>query len=285
MRTTFIRIALAATFGLAALAAPAYALTVQNAFVGFDPTPDDAFNADETEAGDRGDDTVGPIDRAILAQIQDPNGLFSGRTSIGEFGNLGLSGSSGAVGELHGQAVITKNDFQNTTGKAQQAELNFIIDGGRFFMIADEGSAIDLTLTISMDGIPVYQSFFDYEAVSDPVFGVRNTLSTFGSDLGIRTNSPFEIEIPVNFETVDLGIIQPTQIFEISYQLDIVATAVGFAEIIGFEFSDPFDVSGFGEFPDVSFNAVQAVPLPASAPLAAAAIGVLLLVRRRQLRR
>gem|GEM_PF-3397898 len=288
MRTTPVRTTLAAAFAattlaVAALAAPAYAVTRQQVIVEFDPTPNDSSNGDETRADDAIDDTSGPIDRSILAGIQDPGGRFQAQGSVGEFGNLGLFGSSSLVGELDTQIFIESDAFQNITGKAQQAEARFIIDGGRFFMFAGQDSLIDFTLTVRKDFDVVYQSAFEYQSFFDPNLGFQNRLTTFGTDLDIQTNSPFEIEIPVNFETADLGIIQPNEQFEISYQLDITMTTVAFAEIMGFEFSDPFEVSGFGEFPEVSFSDVpRAVPLPASAPLAVAAIGALMLVRRRR---
>ena len=126
---------------------------------------------------------------------------------------------------------------------------------------------------------------FEYRSTTP--FGGNNQLTTFGTDLGIESNNPFEVEIPVSFETASLGTILPNEQFEISYQLDISATGVDFVEALGFEFSDPFAVSGFGEFPEVVFSDVppQAVPLPATAPLAAAAIGMLVLARRRRRRR
>jgi hypothetical protein len=77
---------------LGALAGPAHALTLQQVIVAFDPTPDDAFNNDDTRDDDRIDDSSGPIDRSILARIDDPDGRFSGQGSVGEFGNRGVFG-------------------------------------------------------------------------------------------------------------------------------------------------------------------------------------------------
>ena len=288
MRKTFIRTTLAATVAAAALAmgalvGPAHALTVQQVIVSFDPTPDDPFNNDEVRDDERIDDSSGPIDRSILASINDPDGRFSGQGSVGEFGNLGVFGGLGRTGAFDTQIFIENDDFQNISGKAQQASLQFVIDGGSFFMIAGQDSVIDFALTVRKDFFPVYQSGFEYRSTTP--FGGNNQLTTFGADLDLQTNNPFELEMPVNFETVDLGIIQPNEQFAISYQLDITVTGVDFVEVLGFEFSDPFAVSGFGEFPTVSFSdAPQAVPLPATAPLAAAAIGMLVLARRRRRR-
>lgn len=285
MRMPFIKIAVAATLAITTFTAPSYALTRQQVSVEFDPTPDDGFNNDETRADDSIDDRNGPIDRALLARIQDPGGRFLSQGSVGEFGNLGLFGSTSLVGELNTQIFIESDAFQNISGRAQEAELRFIIDGGRFVMIGGEGSLIDFSLTIRKDFDVVYQSAFEYRSLSDPNFGFQNNLSTFGTDLDIQTNSRSEIEIPLNFETASLGLIQPNEQFTISYQLDITMTPVGFAEVMSFEFSDPFAVSGFQEFPEIAFSdAPQAVPLPATAPLAAAAIGALVLARRRRRR-
>lgn len=261
-------------------AAPADAITRQQVIVQFDPTPDDGFNNDETRADDAIDDRSGPIDRAITAEIDDPGGRFFARGSVGEFGQLGVVGETVAIGELDTQVFIEADDFQNVTGRAQQARANFIIDGGRALMFAGAGSTIDFTLTVRKDFDTVFQTAFELLALPSGL----GQLTLFGDDIGVTIN-PLngEVDIPLAFVSADLGLIEPNERFSIEYQLDITATIVGFAEIALFEFSDPFSVDiGDSDFPTVAFSDVQAVPLPATAPLLAGAFGALLLIRRRR---
>jgi len=72
--------------------------------------------------------------------------------------------------------------------------------------------------------------------------------------------------------------------FSLAYQLDIIANVVGFSEGTFFEFSDPLDVSGFGDYPTVSFQGAI-IPLPASLPLFAGGLGLLGLLGWRKRRK
>jgi len=258
---------------LCGFASSASALTRQQVIVQFDPTPDDAFNSDETRDSDSIDDSGGPIDQSITAQIGGPGGAFFARGSVGEFGNLGVEGNLRIPGELDSQVFIESDGFQNISGKAQSAALNFIIDGGRFAMIAGEGSLLEFSLTIRKDFDVVFQTAFEFESLDNT--GVNNELRLFGEDVGVVQNSFGQLDMDFSFNTADLGVIQPNEQFGISYQLDITGTAESFSEIFIFEFSDPFDVTGFGDFPTVEFSDLAAVPLPAAAPMMAFAFGAL----------
>lgn len=287
LKHTLAAVPAIAALTLAAFTLPAAAVTRQQVIVQFDPTPDDAFNSDETrDSDDINDAPPNAIDRALLAQIgvRDSNGIrqtpFVATGSVGEFGQLGVEGQTGAVGELDTQVFIESDDFVNITGRAQQARANFIIDGGRFEMIAGAGSLMEFALTVRKDFDTVFQTAFEFLA---PAVGSPNQLTLFGEDIGIVQSDIFEVEIPLAFVSADLGVIQPNERFALSYQLDITATVVQFAEVVEFEFSDPFGVDlGDSVFPTVEFSDVQAVPSPPTAPLLLGAVGVFGLLTRRR---
>ena len=267
----------------AMLASPSWAITRQQVIVQFDPTPDDGFNNDETRDDDAIDDRNGDIDRAITAQIGQKVGNsrvgdFFARGSVGAFGELGVEGETIAVGELDTQILIESDDFQNITGRAQQATVRFIIDGGRASMFAGAGSVIDFTMTVRKDFDTVFQTAFELLALPG---GVGNQLTLFGDDIGIAVN-PLNgvVEIPLAFVSADLGIIPPNERFSLEYQLDITATIVGFAEVAFFEFSDPFGVDMGGPFTGIV--EFQPVPLPASAPLMLGAVALLARLGKRR---
>lgn len=278
----YLALPLMASVALFGFANAADALTRQQVIVQFDPTPDDAFNNDETRASDAVDDSGGPINRSITASITDsPGGRFTAVGSVGEFGNLGIAGRLSSPGELDAQVVIENDGFQNLSGRAQSAQLLFIIDGGRFDMIAGEGSLLEFSLSIRKDFDVVFQTAFEFESLDDT--GLNNELRLFGEDIGLQRDGAAGIDMDFVFGTADLGVIQPNEQFEISYQVDITGTVAAFSEFMLFEFSDPFTVSGFQEFPEVVFSDVAAVPLPAAGPIAAVALSVFAVgaVRRR----
>lgn len=263
----------------------AEALTRQQVIVQFDPTPSDAFNSDETRDSDAVDDSAGPINRSITAAINTAaNGRFAAVGSVGEFGNLGIQGQLASPGELDTQVFIESDGFQNLTGRAQSAQLNFIIDGGRFDMIAGEGSLIEFGLTIRKDSDVVFRTAFEFESLDGT--GSNNELRLFGEDIGLQRDGLSGLDMDFVFGTADLGVILPSEQFAISYQVDITGTVESFSEFMLFEFSDPFSVSGFQEFPTVTFSDIAAVPLPATGPLAALALGAFAVgaVRRRERR-
>ena len=274
--------AIAAVILASAWTAPAGALTRQQIIVQFDPTPDDTSNNDEI----RDDDSVdnggsGDIPRDLIADVSTGDGRASASGSVGRFGDLGVQGATSAVGEIDTQVFIESDEFLNITGRPQRATANFIIDGGRVVLVAGEDSLVEFTLTIRKDFDVVFQTAFEYRAVNQ--FGTENELLLFGTDIGITEINQNTVEIPFAFESADLGIIQPNEQFEISYQLDITTTINEFSEVAIVEFSDPFGVDLGGPFANaVQFADVNAVPLPATAPLLAGAFGLLAFAARRR---
>lgn len=269
---------LIATLASAALASQAQALVTQTVNVSFDPTPDQIVNGDDVTDGATISNAGGPIVDAITASIAGDR--FSAIGSVGQFGDLGLQGVLFRTGEMRAQVDIEADEFINPFATAQEAQINFIIDGGEFQMVAGDGSTIELQLTISRDNQTVFQTGFDLTAIGG--FGVDTDFQPFGADIGAFQPSSSTVEIPFAFGSASLGVIQPNQRFSIDYQIVIVAETVGFGEIVRFEFSDPFNVSGFGDFPTVTFSDAQAVPVPATAPLLLGALGLFGLIHRRR---
>jgi hypothetical protein len=84
---------------------------------------------------------------------------------------------------------------------------------------------------------------------------------TFGASLG-ATFDRFSADIPLSLQTLDLGWIPAGGSVALHYVLVISATTKASTEIAAWQFSDPFQVDGTGEFPTVVFSDVAAVPEP-----------------------
>jgi len=269
-----------ALFAAAALSTPALAVVAQSVSVSFDPTPDQVANGDSVQQISGVSDLNGPITDAIAASIVG-NG-FSAVGSVGPFGDLGMEGRASVVGQMRAQVDIGSNDFINLFATPREARLNFIIDGGEFNFIAGDGSDLRVVLTIEMDRDTVFQTGFRLTTGADII---NPEFDLIGQDIGFIRPRPTTVEVPFAFGSVSLGLIQPNQRFSVDYQMSILADIEGFAEVVNFAFSDPFNVSGFGEFPTVTFSDdVQAVPLPPTAPLLLGALAAAGLVGRRRAR-
>jgi hypothetical protein len=87
------------------------------------------------------------------------------------------------------------------------------------------------------------------------------------------------VEIPFSFQSFDLGIIPPSAVIELTYILDIFSDDPVAPESVFWQFSDPGNVSGFGDFPAVEFT-----PIPEPSSFSLAALGLLGIGYRRRKR-
>ena len=257
-----------------------HAAITQQIFFEFDPAPGTNGDEDVDSEQIRGQNEA-EIDRSITASIGGTG--YSASGSVGEFGTYGLQGNVGRVGRLHAQVFI-EADVQAPPigGQPREAVANFIVDGGAFTMIAGQGSRIDFALNLSTNKSisPIFQSRFEFVADSS---GANPVLTTFGPDLGIE-QSGTSLDIPFSFQSASLGVLNPGEVVNFEYQLDIITDIVSFSEITLLEFQDPLtiqppQITADLARPSISF--VTAIPEPSSAVLLAVACGTLGLVRRR----
>jgi hypothetical protein len=216
--------------------------------------------------------------RGVSAEIVGPG--FRGTASVGPFGNLGIDALMAGPGTLSSQIIISNNEFTNPLPIPQRAAAQFIIDGGRLAMLAGVGSRLILVLQLTADvddrdGVFVGEESFaaNIELEQLPT-GLE--YRTAGEDLGATFDGAFSVAIPLSLQSLDLGTIPGGGNVSLSYRLQIFADIDGFSEIVAYQFSDPLQLDGTGEFPVVLFSAATVVPEPSG--LVALAIGAVGLV-------
>jgi hypothetical protein len=278
-------------FLLAALTlsvAPASATVLQTVRTDADPSiPSFSF---ETDSDSVSAPTPDGIDRNILARVADPGGLYDLSASAGTFGQVGLAGRMIAAGKYSSTVSILDNAILNPLSAPQRASANFIVDGGAMALIAGKGSSLAFDLLIesatSSGGI---RTVFDSRVRLEVDSSGATNVSTSGDSLGV-TWSPgdWRVEIPLSFQSVDLGIIAPNDSIGLRYEATMMADIVGFAEIAEFGFSDP--LTGMLAPTSIRFEAAtleptgpsSSVPEPVGAPLLGFALAAGALARRRR---
>ena len=260
---------------------PVYAEIKQTINIEYDPTPDDAFNNDDIQSIDTIlGSTSADIDRALIAGIN-INGVEAGG-SVGEFGNYGVFGRTLLAGSLRAQVDIEADIAAPPFGTPSSAEANFIIDGGSFEFVAGPGTTLEFQLTLQSNFNIVFQSRIDI--TGDTTF-VNPTAIFGGDDIGATQNplNPTLFDIPLSFQTADLGILNPGEIIELDYQLFILVSGNDL-ELVSFEFQDPLSIGGSPIDPSLLRPQISAVPIPASFWLMFSSLTVIRL-RLRHLRR
>jgi hypothetical protein len=273
----------AALVGIAALATAvccnAHAAIMQQASVIYSGGV--GLSADDFDAITSPPDTL----RGVSAEIIGPG--FRGAASVGPFGNLGINAQMVGTGTLTSQIIISNDEFTNPLPIPQRAAAQFIVDGGRLAMLAGNGSRLILILELSANVIDRDGGFAGEETFAANIeleqLATGLEYRAAGQDLGATFNGAFGVDIPLSLQSLDLGTIPGGGNVSLSYRLQIFADIDVFSEIVAYQFSDPLQVDGTGEFPIVTFSVVAAVPEPTGlALLAVGATGLLEATRRRK---
>jgi len=227
-------------------------------------------------------DPVDPLTDFRTASATGPYG--SAIAAIGAFGNLGVRGELKAPAFIDTFVNITNSYVPNLTGSDRNARLLFIIDGGLLALDAGEGSTLAFDLSLRADiftgggdnlSSTTWESHIWMERTATDL---QTTYSD--EDIGAAPGMlPWQIEIPLSFQSFDIGVIPGAGYAAISYDVDVSARAVVFAEVVNYRFSDPAKIDGFQEAPRVEFlDQVADVPAPPTLPMLAT--GLALVFRR-----
>lgn len=292
-RTRWLLPALAAAL-LLAYAAPTHAGVLQ--FVKSDMLLDVDDNVEESNIDS--DKVFAPDSESLMTDIlatsagsttfPDTSFTYNTSSAAGRFGAIGISSTlNGSTSlpnaqiELGGRALIASDEFVNLTAIPQQATANFIIDGGSLTVVSsvpDVNGRYDLdvfAINLGNSGAVINDENFSFLVPfpADPVFSTSGTLTTdqsgvasaqfTGEDIGATFNSN-TITIPLSFQTLDLGIMQPGDRMYVGYTFQYLLNARS-AEFISFNFSDPLavDLPGANSaFPTITLSDV---PEPATA--------------------
>lgn len=249
---------------------PAHATIVQSALLQYTPAA--------TGITDEASDSVSsvfpgaPVPRDTGAVLGSPAAGYFAQAGIGVFGNLGVTANHFRPGQMLTEIHISDSGLFNPLTLPAHLEANFIVDGGLIQMVAAPGATVELNLSVTRTGFGGFNSNLIYESTGF----TSGDLTVSGDDLGAfeRTSGPF-VEIPLGFFTVDLGIIDPGEQFEVEYLLTIQSDVPGAAEIVTWDFSDPFNLSGeSGERPVYRFLPIGTATVSEPLPLSLAALGL-----------
>ncbi|MDJ0865885.1 MAG: hypothetical protein QNK03_07235 [Myxococcota bacterium] len=259
------------------LAVPASALTEHFILVGLEDLDGSRIAGDDAAVSAP---TPAELTTDIAAAFSHPRGASAG--AIGRFGNLGVTGNQSGPGELFSQLTISSDDFVNRLGTDQRARMNFIVDGGFLLLDAAPQATLDLTLTISVEGVSDCRTCFRSSIhLEDPSeFGGTAEVTLSGDDLGATVDGS-RVDIPFSFQSVDLGVVPAGGRVSIEYFLNIRSDVPRFAEVLRYEFSDPLSTETESmERPVVLFAAI-----PEPRPALGVLLGLLVLGRERWKRR
>lgn len=229
--------------------------------------------------------TSSDVTRDVVAEIGLPL-AYQAVAAAGQFGSVGVSASlveSGIVSTLETSVFISSDEFVNLTGVPQRATANFVIDGGSMLMIAARNASITYDLRLvgeRPDSFAVFSALGVLEADSAGDLSFVASGENIGSTFDPLTG---RVEIPLSFQSLDLGIIGPNERLLLSYKFSFllasgsVREGLGFHEGMGARFSDPFNLSSNPVLGTIQLEPAAPVPEPSSAALLIPG-GVLLLL-------
>jgi hypothetical protein len=267
---TIVRAAIAALVGSAltlCIAGTARAELIQRASVRYvDAAGLNTSVADEVVAA------TGQLpSRDVLAEID----LGFGRGVSSAAGRFGAVRSSGVIQQGNSVGTTVKinsiDENFNLSGSPRRAEAFFVIDGGSMSMVGGVGSSLtlilDIIFSINDPSVPDRRVSFNPSVGLDGTSSGRPAFTASGPDIGASFTR--EVIVPLSFHNIDLGFVPPGGDIDIQYTFIVNGLVGGDFEGMGWEWSDPLDVSGTGAFPTIRFASVAAVSEPSSLALAA----------------
>ncbi len=233
---------------------PAYALVTHNVLVEFSDLAGTVVASDSDLATGATD-----VGRAILAEISTLG--ISASASVGPAGDLGIAGRQFGAGSFRGVIGVSNSEIRNMSPVARRATANFVIDGGRLRLDSAPGASLTLELEIFSSGGAdnecidrlCFQS--KIELRDDSTSGGPPLVSFLGDDIGAGFDGNSAVDIPLSFQSIDLGIVPANGSVSIGYELEIASTVPRFAEIFDFAFQDPLSIDGDGPI-QVVFSSV-----------------------------
>lgn len=241
---------------------------IQQIIVAYDGDPSTFLDPSEVQDDDRIEgNTSTEINQDLSASIS--GSVFEASGSVGRFGSYGVSGSQSSQGELRTQVVIQDDDIRNITGIQQGVATSFVIDGGLFELAYAPDATLEYRLTISRDGLVRFQTVgvLSNASVSGAPTGQVTSFQASGTDIGATFDGVRTVEIPLSFQTADLGLLLPNETMNLEYQMDIVTNVPYYAEYLSFKFEDPLTLPGFPQDPLRPTLTFTPAAAPAPAPL------------------
>lgn len=293
---------------LAASAAPARAGVVQQVTTEFNPAfGAPLFDQDSVFALNSADITTN-----IFANVS-PGPFDSVATaSAGSLGQVGLAMRMISRGTLTSEVLVASDEFVNLFGSPAAVRANFIIDGGQLADFFSRDARVTFSLEVGAEHVGTagaiqdessmtfagrsaaafggaggfFPGFFGGSYLLDMIVdpsGNRTVTETIFGGLDLEpTVTGGNVEIPFSLQSVDLGVLPPGERLLLGYRASIDIAVDGATEGILAAFSDPFGLTGDAIRQSLIFTPLVAqVPAPATLPLVALGLALLLGRRRR----